>query len=184
MGEITSYFAAARSGDAQAQDKVFRLLYDDLSRLARSRLHQNQPMTLLDTGSLVHEAFLKICGSDAIQIQDRQHFFAYAAHVMRSVIVDFARARLAQRRGGDLQRVPIDTVLSDSLAAPEGDVMRIHEALEELALVDPRMVQVVEMRYFVGLSDAEIAQALDLSERTIGRAWEKAKLLLAETLRK
>ena len=97
---------------------------------------------------------------------------------MRSVIVDFARARAAQRRGGEAEHLVLDTLLSDQLAAPENDALHVHEALQALEQADPRLAQVAEMRFFGGLSEAEIAEVLAVSERTVRRDWEKARLLL------
>jgi RNA polymerase sigma factor (TIGR02999 family) len=182
MSELTTLLAAARQGDQDAAGAAFSLLYDDLRRLARSRLRQHQTMTLLDTTALVHESYLKLVGGVSLPVQDRHHFFAYAARVMRSVIVDFARARLAERRGGDADHVVLDTAVSDRIAAPETDVLRVHEALEVLAEADERLAQIVEMRYFGGLTEVEIAEMLGQSERTVRRSWEKAKLLLTAAL--
>ncbi len=182
MAELTVLLAAARQGDQAAAGAAFSLLYDDLRRLARSRLRQHQSMTLLDTTSLVHESYLKLVGSQGLPVEDRHHFFAYAARIMRSVIVDFARARLAERRGGEAVHVVLDTELSDKLSAPESDVLRVHEALEVLAQSDPKLAQVVELRYFAGLTEIEIAELLGQSERTVRRSWDKAKLLLAAAL--
>jgi RNA polymerase sigma factor (TIGR02999 family) len=179
---VTALLAAARSGDKDAAGEAFGLLYDELRRLARSRLRQHRTMTLLDTTSLVHECFLKLVGVNGVPVEDRHHFFAYAARVMRSVIVDFARARLAERRGGDADRLVLDTELGEKIAAPESDVLRVHEALEVLAQADARLAQVVEMRYFGGLTEPEIAAALGMSERTVRRDWEKARLLLLAQL--
>ena len=178
MPELTTLLAAARQGDRAAAGQAFGLLYDDLRRLARSRLRQHQTMTLLDTTSLVHESYLKLVGAHALPVDDRRHFFAYAARVMRSVIVDFARARLAERRGGEVEHVVLDTAISDEPAAPENDALRVHEALQVLEQADPRLAQVVEMRYFAGLTEAEIAESLGISDRTVRRDWEKARLLL------
>jgi len=139
-------------------------------------------MTLLDTTALVHESYLKLVGTEGVAVEDRHHFFAYASRVMRSVIVDFARAKLAERRGGEAEKVVLDTALGERLAAPESDVLRVHEALEALAQADERAAQVVEMRYFGGLTEPEIAQVLGLSERTVRRDWEKARLLLLAQL--
>ena len=115
MAELTVLLAAARQGDQAAAGAAFSLLYDDLRRLARSRLRQHQTMTLLDTTSLVHESYLKLVGAQGLPVEDRHHFFAYAARVMRSVIVDFARARLAERRGGEAVHVALDTEISDRM---------------------------------------------------------------------
>jgi RNA polymerase sigma factor (TIGR02999 family) len=183
MAEITELLALARSGDQKAAAAVFSLLYDDLRRLARSKLRRHQTMTLLDTTSLVHESFLKLVGNAALPVEDRHHFFVYAARVMRSVIIDFARARLAERRGGEAHVVALDTRMGDELAAPEGDVLKLDEALEELAKVDARAAQVVEMRFYGGMTEVEIAEALGLTDRTVRRSWEKARLLLASALK-
>lgn len=182
MSDMTMLLEAARQGDQPAVSELFELLYDDLHRLARSRLRQHRTMTLLDTTSLLHESFLKLVGTAALPVEDRRHFFAYAARVMRSVIVDFARARQAERRGGEADHVALGTALSQQLAGPENDALRIHEALDVLAQADARMAQVVEMRYFGGLTEPEIAQALGVSDRTVRRDWDKARLMLKAVL--
>jgi RNA polymerase sigma factor (TIGR02999 family) len=183
MSELTTLLAAARQGDQDAAGAAYGLLYDDLRRLARSRLRQHQAMTLLDTIALVHESYLKFVGNAELPVQDRHHFFAYASRVMRSVIVDFARARMAERRGGDADHVVLDTSISDRVAAPETDVLRVHEALEVLAQADEKLAQIVELRYFGGLTEVEIAEMLGQSERTVRRSWDKAKLLLTAALK-
>jgi len=180
--QLTVLLASARNGDKDAAGAAYSLLYDELRRLARAKLRPHQSMTLLDTTSLVHESYLRLVGADALPVEDRHHFFAYAARVMRSVIVDMARARLAERRGGDAEHVALDTGVADSTPAPENEVLRIHEALETLAQADEAMAQVVEMRYFGGMTELEIAEALGSSERTVRRQWQKARLLLSVTL--
>ena len=180
--QLTELLASARRGDQDAAGAAFSLLYQELRQLARAKLRQHQTMTLLDTTSLVHESYLKLVGANSLPVEDRHHFFTYAARVMRSVIVDFARARQAERRGGGVDHLVLDTALSDKIAAPENDVLRVHEALDVLAQADERLAQVVEMRYFGGLSEIEIANTLGLTERTVRRDWEKARLLLFATL--
>ena len=179
MSELTQLLADARAGDAKAASRAFSLLYQDLKRLARARLRQHQSMTLLDTTSLVHEVYLKLAQKDGLPVADRHHFFAYAAQVMRSVIVDLARARHAERRGGHAEHVELSTDLAASTPAPESEVLRVHEALENLAQADEALARVVEMRYFGGMSEVEVAAALGSSERTVRRQWQKARLLLS-----
>ena len=180
--QLTVLLASARAGDKQAAGAAYSLLYGELRRLARAKLRQHQSMTLLDTTSLVHESYLRLVGAEALPVEDRHHFFAYAARVMRSVIVDFARARATERRGGEAEHLALDTMLSGEVAAPENDVLRVHEALGVLERADERLARIVEMRYFGGLSEAEIAEVLGLSERTVRRDWEKARLLLKAAL--
>jgi RNA polymerase sigma factor (TIGR02999 family) len=182
MSQLTTLLAAARQGDSNAAGQAFSLMYEDLRRMARSRLRQHQTMTLLDTTSLVHEAYLKLVGGQSLPVEDRHHFFAYAGRVMRSVIVDSARARLAERRGGDAVHLALDSEISDRVAAPENDLLRVHEALEVLEQAEPKLAQIVELRYFAGLTEVEIAEMLGQSERTVRRSWEKAKLLLTAAL--
>jgi RNA polymerase sigma factor (TIGR02999 family) len=182
MPTITDLLSAARQGDRVAAGEAFSRVYDELRRLAHAKLRHHQSMTLLDTTALVHESFLRLAGAQALPVVDRHHFFTYAARVMRSVIVDFARARRAERRGGDAEHVVLDTGIAANAVGPENDVLRVHEALEVLAQADARLAQVVEMRYFGGLTEPEIAQALDVSERTVRRDWEKARLLLLAAL--
>jgi len=182
MPQLTELLAAARLGNQQAAGDAFSLLYAELHRLARSKLRHHQSMTLLDTTSLLHESYLRLVGAQALPVSDRHHFFTYAARVMRSVIVDFARARLSERRGGDVDRVVLDTSIAGDVATPEHDVLRVHDALEVLAKADERLARVVELRYFGGLNEAEIAETLGTSERTVRRDWEKARLLLLAAL--
>ena len=180
--QLGRLLALARQGDRDATGKIFGLLYPDLRRIARARLRQHQSMTLLDTTALLHESYLKLVGGRALPVEDRRHFFAYAATVMRSVIVDFARARRAARRGGDAPHLALDTFIADNLAAPENDVLRVHEALDTLAQADARLAQVVEMRFFGGMTETEISETLGVSERTVRRDWEKARLLLSAAM--
>ncbi len=160
--------------------------YPELKKIARARLHAaQQGAPGLNTTALVHESFLRLAGRvNALQFQSRGHFYAYAARVMRSVIVDLVREQAADRRGGGAAHVTLDTVLGDGLADPHGDAeaLRVDEALTALATVEPRLAQVVEMRYFAGMTDDEIAQVLGLTDRTVRRDWDKARLLLRSML--
>jgi RNA polymerase sigma factor (TIGR02999 family) len=132
----------------------------------------------LDTTALVHEAYLRFRSAGYVRISDRPHFLAYAARAMRSIVVDFVRKRGAARRDGDPSSLPDPS----TLPAGESEIIRVDKALQELAAVSERLVKVVEMRYFGGMKETEIAVALSVTERTVRRDWEKARLLLARAL--
>jgi RNA polymerase sigma factor (TIGR02999 family) len=182
-GALVRLIDAARQGKEDAVARLCDVLYRDLHSLARSRLRRHQPLTLLDTTALVHESFLRLSRLEQLDVTDRNHFLAYAAKVMRSVIIDFVRQKQSERRGGDHSHVPLDSEIADSVAKCEDEVIRISEVLDELAAVDPRAVQVVEMRYFAGMAEQEIADVLGVTARTVRRDWEKARLLLHAALR-
>ena len=184
MGDITQLIQRANAGDAGAVDHLFEALYPQLRQLARARLSPHVRDTLLDTTALVHECYLKFVGAERLKPDSRGHFMAYAASAMRSIIVDFARAKRAERRGGDAAHVTLNTALADALPGGEDEILQVHEALQDIAKLDPRLVQVVEMRYFGGMNDLEIAAALGVTDRTVRRDWDKARLLLAAALRR
>lgn len=184
MGDITLSLDRARQGDRAALDEVFEALYPELRRIARARLAQaGRPDRNLETAVLVNECYLKLVGAARITPADRSHFLAYAAQAMRSVIVDLVRASRRERRGGaDAVHVTLSTDLAERLAAPEERLLEIDGALEELAQLDGRLARVVEMRFFGGMTEVEIGEALGVTERTVRRDWEKARLLLAAAL--
>ncbi|MFP5374581.1 MAG: ECF-type sigma factor [Gammaproteobacteria bacterium] len=180
--EITEWLDAARDGDRGALDRVLATLYQELHSMARRQLAGQHGHTL-DATALVHEAYLKLVGRNTARFDDRAHFFAYAASAMRSVVVDYARQRLAQKRGGDLHRVTdLPEDLEGGLRLDE-DTLGLDTALTRLAAVDARLAQVVELRYFAGLSEIEIASLLKRSERSIRRDWQKARLFLLASLK-
>ena len=183
MGDVTLLIARAREGDREALGDLFELLYPDLKRIAHARLSSHVRDGQLDTTALVHECYLKFANAERLTPADRVHFLAYSASTMRSIIVDAARARLAQRRGGDAQHVTLNSGVAESVAGPENQILDVHAALGELAKLDQRLVQVVEMRYFGGMKDEDIGEAMGLTDRTVRRDWEKARLLLAQALR-
>ena len=179
--------------DTDQLDAFYSSLYGDLRRLAHQRLMRNETITLLNTTALVHESYLKFLAAGRLSISDRAEFLAYAARVMRSVIVDSVRRRRAARRGGAEARVALDTGTGESAVdpaghawlsgrSPEDEILGIDQALDELARVDGRLVKVVEMRYFAGLDNDEIAASLGVTDRTVRRDWEKARLLLSVAL--
>jgi len=188
MSEITTLLQAARAGDREAADRAYTLLYADLRRLAHSRLRRDGAFTLLDTTALVHESYLRLHGGAEPAVKPgisggRDQFLAYAARVMRSVVVDLVRARQAERRGGDAPHVTLSTTVVDGQGGPGGDeVLQVHEALDALQAQDERLASVVEMRYFGGLSEREIAEAMGVTERTVQRDWQKARLFLAMSI--
>lgn len=181
---ITTLLERVQNNDRAALDLLFQRFYGELSRLARSRLSASGHHTLLDTSSLVHEAYLRLCGVDGLALNDREHFLAYAATTLRSVIVDVVRKRQAEQRGGGVQHITLNTEVAQQLGGGDEEILQVHEALTTLAAVDERMVKVVEMRYFAGLTEVEIAVALGVTDRTVRRDWEKARLLLASMLKR
>ena len=183
-GDITVLLDAARDGDRDALDRVLATLYQELHTMARRQLAGQQHGHTLDATSLVHEAYLKLAGrgTGAAQFDDRAHFFAYAASAMRSVVVDYARQRLAQKRGGDQHRVTdLPEDIEGGLRLDE-DMLGLDTALTRLHAVEPRLTQVVELRYFAGLSELEIAALLQRSERSVRRDWQKARMFLLASL--
>lgn len=179
--EITQWLDAARGGDRGALDRVLGTLYQELHSMARRQLAGQHGHTL-DATALVHEAYLKLIGGREAQFDDRAHFFAYAASAMRSVVVDYARQRMAQKRGGDLHRVTdLPEDVEGGLRLDE-DMLGLDTALTKLAAVDERLAQVVELRYFAGFSELEIAALLKRSERSIRRDWQKARMFLLASL--
>ena len=180
--DITLWLDSVRGGDRAALDRVLATLYQELHTMARRQLSGQHGYTL-DATALVHESYLKLLGSTGTaKFEDRAHFFAYAASSMRSVVVDYARSRLARKRGGDLKRVAdIPEEVEGNLRLDE-DMLALNDALEKLAAADERLAQVVEMRYFAGLSELEIAELLQRSERSIRRDWQKARMFLLSAM--
>lgn len=183
MTTLTQLIQQVGTGSREARDQLFEASYGELRKLAHARLLGGGHNTFLDTTALVHEAYLKFLNSGQLRMGDRKAFFAYASSVMRSVIIDAVRERRAARRGGDLVEITLDTQVGDRSVGGEAEILHVHEALLALEDAEPRLARVVEMRYFGGYTEAEVAEALDLTDRTVRRDWEKAKLLLAESLR-
>ena len=180
---VTQLLAEAARGERGALDAVVACLYQELRKIARSRLAVQGRVAHLDTTSLVHESYMRLVKAKSLLISDRKHFFTYAATVMRNVVVDFAREHNAQRRGGDAVHWQIDTMLGEGLGdRSDRTLLRLHDALLELEKLDAQLAQVVEMRYFAGYSEAEVAELLDCSERTIRRQWRKARAFLLSSM--
>ena len=183
--DITALLTAWSGGDQAALDRLVPAVYAELHRLAHARMRHEAPGHLLQTTALVHEAFLRLAGSDAtdraVAWKNRLHFYAVAAKVMRRVLVDSARRRGAVRRGGESPHVPFDEALVAS-PQPNEAILDLEDALVALARVDPRKEQVVELRYFAGLSVEETAAVLNVSADTVTRDWKVAKLWLLREL--
>jgi RNA polymerase sigma factor (TIGR02999 family) len=179
---ISSLMEAADRGEASAADALFSALYSELHRLARQELARHGAPASLGATTLLHQAYIDIAARDGLQFPDRPRFMGYAARVMRGVIIDHARSKHALKRGGMIEITAIDTNVADS-PADEGELLRISEALDELARVDAALSQVVDLKFFCGFSFAEIAAMRGVSERTVQRQWEKARIYLHHSIR-
>lgn len=182
-GEVTRWLARLRDGDRAALDRLVPLLYDELRRLARERLRGERPGHTLETTALVHEAYFRLLEQRRIDAGDRLDFFAVASNTMRRVLIDHARARKRQKRGGGAEAVPLDDVpglLSDRAAE---EALAVDAALDRLAADSPRAARVVELRIFGGLTLEEIATVLAVSSKTAQRDWEAARAWLRKEIR-
>jgi len=175
--DITGLLVALKGGDPAARDQLFRLIYRDLHARAHRQLARSRPGDTLSTTALVHETYLKLVGSTQQAYLDRGHFFAVAARAMRQILVDYARSRLAEKRGGGARN---STPEPEQLAGPQRseDLIALDEALIELSRLDERLAETVELRFFAGLSVEEAAEARGVSPRTIKRDWRKARAFL------
>lgn len=179
---LTSLVATADSGDPQAASALFAALYDELRRMARRELAKRGSGMTLGATALLHEAYLDISARESLAFPDRNRFMAYAARVMRGLIIDYARSRQAQKRGGQFELTAISTDVVDS--TPDAtELTRLGEVLDELATVDARLAHVVDLRFFCGFSFDEIAAMTSQSARTVQRDWEKARIYLHRVLR-
>lgn len=179
---LSQLLGQVRDGQDGALASVFEAAYPELCGLARARLRGGGQQAALETTALVHETFLRLAQRGVLDAAHRGHFFSYVGRVMRSVIVDSVRERGAQRRGGGAQHAALTTGVQVEGLGGEEEILKVHEALDGLADVDPRLVEVVQLRYFAGMTDAEIAEVLGVTDRTVRRDWEKARLLLLEAL--
>lgn len=179
--QVTGLLRAIDDGDTDAVNRLLPLIYDELKHLARAQLRGQNPGDTLNTTGLVHEAYMRLAGAESPGERSRGQFFSLAATAMRSVIVDHARKRNAEKRGGGRQRVPLDMAV-DVMEQQGVDVIALHEALTELAKIDERKARVVDLRYFVGMSVEETAQALGVSAPTAKREWRAARAWLKQML--
>lgn len=174
---VTGLLNAWRAGDQAALERLMPMLYEELRRTARHYMRLERPGHTFQTNDLVNEAYLRLLGTREMEYQDRVHFFALAAQMMRRVLVDHARSRTYQKRGGGAKRIPLEESL---VMAPgrESEVVQLDDALTELAKQDARKARIVELRFFAGLSVEETASVLDISTQTVMRDWKLAKAWL------
>jgi RNA polymerase sigma factor (TIGR02999 family) len=177
MSDVTRILERAQTGDPQAAEQLLPLVYDELRRLAARKMANELPGQTLQPTALVHEAWLRLSQQANVRWQNREHFYAMAAEVMRRLLVDRARRRQALKHGGHLERVDLDAVELPGLG-DDAVVLRVHEALERLTAEDPEKAAVVKLRFFVGLENAEVATLLGVSEKTVQRHWSFAKAWL------
>ena len=182
VSDVTRILEASQNGDPTAADQLLPLVYDELRRLAAAKMAQEKPGQTLQPTALVHEAWLRLVGSENQRWENRAHFFAAAAEAMRRILIEKARRRQRLRHGGGQERVDLDEI---AIVAPESDerLLQVHEALDRLAAEDKVKADVVKLRFFVGLTDREVADALGLSERTVERHWAYAKPWLFRQIR-
>jgi RNA polymerase sigma factor (TIGR02999 family) len=178
--DLTAILQAARAGDREADAQLWDLVYNDLRRLAHSRMAQLPPQTLSPT-ALVHEAYLRVVGKRDLQFEDRKQLFLLAAQAMRDILVERARSKAGPKRGGDRTRVELDET-SGAVEPPLLDVLALNEALTELEKEDPLKAQIVQLRYFAGMTAAETAQVLEVSERSLYRHWRVTEAWLRTRL--
>jgi RNA polymerase sigma-70 factor, ECF subfamily len=180
--EVTSLLAAWNSGDQQALQQLVPMVYDELRQAARRHMAGERPSHTLQTTALIHEVYVRLAGMQSTSIGNRGHFLALCAKLMRNVLVDFARSRNYDKRGGGAPHVELDEALHVAIAR-DPDLIAIDDALQRLAAVDARKANVVEMRFFGGFSVDETAAALDVSPETVMRDWKFAKSWLLRELR-
>ena len=184
MSDVTQLLTAIDAGDPRASEQLLPLVYESLRQLAAAKLAREKPGQTLQATALVHEAWLRLTGSDSSKAwNSRGHFFGAAAEAMRRILVDRARQKARVRHGGELQRVDLEHV---TIATEDNDetVLAIHEALEKLAVISPQQADIVNLRYFTGMEHAEIAEVLGISEPTVRRHWAFARSWLYAELKK
>jgi len=181
MSDVTEILNAMTGGDAEAGSRLLPLVYNELRRLAAQKLSREAPGQTLDATALVHEAYLRLVGpADTRRWNDRGHFFAAAATAMRRILIDNARRKGAEKRGGGIQRQALDDIAAP---APNEELLAIHEALDKLAETEPQKAKLVELRYFAGLTGEQAADVLGISPTTADRHWAYVRAWLQDQVR-
>jgi RNA polymerase sigma factor (TIGR02999 family) len=181
--QITRWLGDWREGNAHARDRLFAVVHPELHRIAVRFLHRERPDHTLEPNALVNELCVRLMGAQPLSYQDRTHFFAIAAQTMRRILIDHARARVADKRGGAQRRVSLSAVDGWNPVEQSEDILALDEVLTMLAKADPRAAQVVELRFFGGLSEEEVAESLGVSVITVKRDWKAARAWLIGRLR-
>jgi RNA polymerase sigma factor (TIGR02999 family) len=179
--DITRLLRAWSKGDEAALNQVISTIYGDLRGIARKHLRRRSPEHIVQSGTLAHEAYLKLVHARGIRFQNREHFYAVCSQMIRRILVDYARKQRFAKRGGGQVQLPLDEALL-SAKAPGVEVVALDEALTSLARIDPRKARVVELRFFGGLSVEEVAEVMEISEETVKRDWRVAKSWLFREL--
>ena len=180
--QITAWLALWRNGDEQARERLFQTVHSQLRQIAANLLQRERANHTLEPNALVNELCIRHFGGHAISYQDRAHFFAIAAQTMRRILIDYARAGVAGKRGGGRQRVSLSGVDGWMPVSRDEDMLALDQALSKLAIVDPRAARVVELRFFAGLQEDETAMILGVSEITVKRDWKAARAWLISHL--
>ena len=182
MSEVTQLLNAVEAGDPKAAESLLPLVYEELRKLAAAKMAQEKPGQTLQATALVHEAWVRLAGSDHQQWRGRSHFYGAAAEAMRRILIEKARRKAAQRHGAGVQPDELHESQIE-LKVPAEEFIAVHDAVEELALQDALAAQVVKLRYFVWMSNDEVADALDVSPRSVDRHWAYARAWLKDTLK-
>jgi RNA polymerase sigma factor (TIGR02999 family) len=180
VGDVTRIVGSS-TGEPKSAEALLSIVYDELRRLAATKMAWEAPGHTLQPTALVHEAWLRLSQQSSARWHNREQFYTMASETMRRILVDRARRRRASKRGGDLERIELDAVELPG-AAEDDVVLRVHEALDRLATEDPAKAEVVKLRFFVGLGNAEVASLLGVSEKTVQRHWAFAKAWLADAM--
>jgi len=182
-GALEPLIRSAENGDARAKEQLFSALYDELRRIAKRELRRRGPALTLGATTLLHEAYLNLSERESLAFHDESRFLAYACRAMRGLVIDYARARHAQKRGGAFEITSLPTELPEEVL-DHNELERIGEAVEALSAVDPGLAQVVDLKFFCGYSFVDIAAMRNVSERTVQRDWEKARIFLHRVMQK
>ena len=181
MSETAKILSAISSGDRSGTDRLMEMVYEDIRACAKNLLHEETRRHTLQPTALVHEAFVKLVGNADVDWRGKSHFLAVGATAMRQILVDYARRRSASKRGGGRMRITLDETMTVSPRRDE-DVLAVNEALDKLAQIDARRARIVELRFFGGLTNDEVAGALDVSRQTVHRQWSGARVWLRREL--